>query len=171
MGKNKPFGQTKFGSFLKKAGAVALDKGGDILEITAMAATNPIGAVLKAKDMLLDSDSPGTDDLAAELEKNQANYMKELEMNYADRKDARDMYRGTDHEMADSIAGKIINWNLWILLALVAIQVLVIMFVEGQVAAVVTGVVGTITGALINERNTVVNFFFGSSKGSKDKDR
>jgi hypothetical protein len=73
--------------------------------------------------------------------------------------------------MADDIAEKIINWNLWLLLVLVIVQVLVIMFVDGQIAAVVTGVVGTITGALINERNTVVNFFFGSSKGSKDKDK
>ena len=57
------------------------------------------------------------------------------------------------------------------MLVLVGVQVLVILYVDGQVAAVVTGIVGTITGALINERNTVVNFFFGSSKGSKDKSK
>ena len=98
-------------------------------------------------------------------------YQKDLDRHLENTKDARAMYQNTDNETAYLIANKIIKENLWILLGLVLVQVAVVMFVHGQVAAVITGVVGTITGALINERNTVVNFFFGSSKGSKDKDQ
>lgn len=85
----------------------------------------------------------------------------------ADVADARKTYREADHAMADSIAKRVIDWNLVIIMALVAVQVLAVYFIESTIAAVVTGVIGTITGALINERSTVINFFFGSSKGGQ----
>lgn len=86
----------------------------------------------------------------------------------ADIQNAREMYKEADHGMADAIAKRVIDWNLIIIMALVGIQVLAVYYIESTIAAVVTGVIGTITGALINERSTVINFFFGSSKGGKD---
>lgn len=131
----------------------------------------PLGVVNSLVDKALEVVvEKGDGDAVAQLTSASTNYNQEYKDYLADIQDARAMYKETDHAMADGIAKKIIDWNLWILLVLVGIQVMVIMFVDGQVAAVVTGVVGTITGALINERNTVVNFFFGSSQGSKDKD-
>jgi hypothetical protein len=85
----------------------------------------------------------------------------------ADVQNARAMYKDS-HTMADEIARRVINWNLVIILFLVLLQVAAVYYIESTIAAVVTGVIGTITGALINERSTVVNFFFGSSKGSRD---
>ena len=148
----KKIKDTKIGAFLK-------DKAPDVLEVVGDLLPDS-GALGVAKN-LIKKVAPETSE---EFEAMESEFL-------ADIQDAREMYEKTGHEQADKIADKIINWNLLIILALVVIQVLVIMYVDGQVAAVITGIVGTVVGALINERNTVVNFFFGSSKGSKDKDK
>jgi hypothetical protein len=168
MEKNKKkFKDTAVFKAIKSIAPEVLDTVTDV----AAAVYPPLGVVNTLVDKALgvakDKDMPGG---AAILHAANEDYQKELELYYQDLASARDMYKEKS-DMADSVAKKIIDWNLWIMLALVIVQVLVIMFVDGQVAAVVTGVVGTITGALINERNTVVNFFFGSSMGSKDKDK
>ena len=154
----------KIGSFLKEKGLSGL---GDVMNVVDDVFP-PAGIITKIIDIASPDLSPEEHD---ELVAMNEDYLEELKIHTENTKDARAMYQNTDNEMADLIAGKIIKENLWLLLGLVIVQVLVVMFVEGQIAAVVTGVVGTITGALINERNTVVNFFFGSSKGSKDKDK
>lgn len=96
-------------------------------------------------------------------------YEEEYKAYLADVQDARDMYE-VKSDTADQIAKKIMNHNMLIVCVLVIFEIGVIAFVEGQVAAVITGIIGTITGALINERTTVVNFFYGSSQSSKDKE-
>lgn len=149
---------TKIGAFLKDKAPDVLGLVGDLLPDSGA-----IGIVKNVIDKIVPDDDEKFI-IKNELEATASEY-------FADVQDAREMYENTEHEQADKIAHNIINYNLWILLGLVVIQVIVIMYVEGQIAAVVTGVIGTITGALINERNTVVNFFFGSSKGSKDKDK
>lgn len=165
--KKKKFKDSKLFKTIKEVAPQVLDTVTDI----AADVYPPLGAVNELVDKALGvAQDEENEDAIYELQYERGEYMKELELYYADLDSARDMYKEKS-DMADSVAKKIIDWNLWILLALVVIQVLVIMFVDGQIAAVVTGVVGTITGALINERNTVVNFFFGSSQGSKDKDK
>jgi hypothetical protein len=165
--KRKKFKDSKLFKTIKEVAPQVLDTVTDI----AADVYPPLGAVNELVDKALGvAQDEENEDAMYELQYERGEYMKELELYYADLDSARDMYKEKS-DMADSVAKKIIDWNLWILLALVVIQVLVIMFVDGQIAAVVTGVVGTITGALINERNTVVNFFFGSSQGSKDKDK
>jgi hypothetical protein len=149
---------TKIGAFLKDKAPDVLDVVGDLL---------PDKGALGIVKNVIDKAVPDKKEALAlkkEISSMEREYLKDVQ-------DAREMYENTDHKQADKIADKIINWNLIIILALVIIQVLVIMYVDGQVAAVITGVVGTVIGALINERNTVVNFFFGSSQGSKDKDK
>jgi hypothetical protein len=42
---------------------------------------------------------------------------------------------------------------------------------EGEVIAIVSNFIGIAMGHLFNERQSVINFFFGSSRGSKLKDR
>lgn len=165
--KKKKFKDSKLFKTIKDVAPQVLDTVTDI----AADVYPPLGVVNNLVDKALGvAQEEENEDAIYELQYERGEYMKELELYYADLDSARDMYKEKS-DMADSVAKKIIDWNLWILLALVIIQVLVIMFVDGQIAAVVTGVVGTITGALINERNTVVNFFFGSSQGSKDKDK
>lgn len=146
----------------------------DVLDtVTDIAATvyPPLGVVNGLVDKALEvAKNKGNKNAVVQLSAASTGYNEEYKDYLADIQNARAMYKETDHEMADDIAGKIINWNLVIIMALVGVQVYVIISVDGQVAAVITGVVGTVVGSLINERNTVVNFFFGSSKGSKDKD-
>jgi len=170
MGKEKQkkkFKDSKLFQTIKNVAPEVLDTVTDI----AADVYPPLGVVNNLVDKALGvAKEKGDYDNIVNLEVHKEQYKQELELYYADLASARDMYKEKS-DMADDIAKKIINWNLWLLLVLVIVQVLVIMFVDGQIAAVVTGVVGTITGALINERNTVVNFFFGSSKGSKDKDK
>jgi len=141
--------------------------------VTDIAATvyPPLGIVNTLVDKALGV-AKGKGNSGAEKKLNEAkvDYDSELELYYEDLKSARDMYKSTDHAQADKIADNVIKFNLIIILLMVVIQVLVILYIDGQIAAVITGVVGTITGALLNERSTVINFFFGSSQGSKDKD-
>lgn len=163
----KKFKDTKLFATIKQVAPAALDT------ITDIAATvyPPLGVVNTLVDSALGiATEEGNADGITMLAKEQEGYSNELELYYADLANARDMYKNTDHKQADKIADSVMKYNLIIIIAMVAIQVYVIMNVEGQIAAVITGIVGTITGALINERSTVVNFFFGSSMGSKDKD-
>jgi hypothetical protein len=154
----KKLRDTKLGSMLKSKAPKVLNIVGDLL---------PDSGALGIIKNVIDEVIPDPMEAAA-LKREAAGLEREY---LADIKDARKMYSNTDHATADGIANKIINYNLIILIALLGIQVYVIMNVDGQVAAVITSAVGTMVGALINERNTVVNFFFGSSKGSKDKDK
>jgi hypothetical protein len=80
------------------------------------------------------------------------------------------MYKTTDHKMADKIADRVIMWNLPAIALLVGANVGVVSFVENPVIAVSVGnIIGASIAYLWNERSTVINFFFGSSQGSKDK--
>lgn len=167
MSEKKKFKDSALFGVIKSVAPQVLDGATDLVA-TAFPALAPLNNLVdKAIGIAKEK---GDHAAVAQLTESKEDYLKEMDMILEDKQSAREMYQNTDHNMADSIANKIINWNLWIMLILVAVQVLVIMYVDGQVAAVVTGIVGTITGALINERNTVVNFFYGSSKGSKDKD-
>jgi hypothetical protein len=109
--------------------------------------------------------------LAAELKNKIIDNEHELRVAYlADVNSARDMYKGSDHQMADKIADRVIIWNLPFIALLVGVNVGVISFVEDPIIAVSVGnIVGASIAYLWNERSTVINFFFGSSKGSKDK--
>lgn len=162
----KPFKDTKLFQTIKQVAPAALDV------VTDVAATvyPPLSIVDNLVDVALGQVGEGNVDDVKKIQEAKAEYSNELELYYKDLQSAREMYQNTDHKQADKIADNVIKYNLIIVLVMVCIQVLVIMYVEGQVAAVITGVVGTITGALLQERNTVINFFFGSSQGSKDKD-
>jgi hypothetical protein len=156
---------SKITSFLEDKGLNAVTGVLDVVDDIYPPASIVTNLIKKVKPELDVKDQEILDTLSAD-------YQTEFELHLANTQGARKMYMDSeDTATADFIANKIIKENLIILIALVAIQVGVLVFVEGQVAAVITGVVGTITGALIQERNTVVNFFFGSSMGSKQKDK
>ena len=154
----KKLKDTKIGAFLKDKAPDVLSLVGDLL---------PDAGGLGIVKNLIENKFTNADkreEMLTELNDLEMEYLKDVQ-------DAREMYEKTDHKMADEIADNIIRYNLIMIMAMVLIQVGVIMYVEGQIAAVITGVVGTVTGALLNERQQVVGFFFGSSKGSKDKDK
>ena len=87
-----------------------------------------------------------------------------------DKDSARKMYV-EEHDKADSIATKIIDWNLPVIGVLLGIEIACIIYMREypEVLAIISAAVGGVTQSLISERQTVVQFFFGSSMGSKKK--
>ena len=149
---------TKIGVFLK-------DKAPDVLALVG--GLLPDAGGLGIVKNLIENKFPNADkreEMLMQIESLELEYLKDVQ-------DAREMYEKTSHTKADDIASSVINFNLWIILGLVATMTLVIMYVDGQVAAVISGLIGTAIGNLFQERNTVIGFFFGSSQGSKDKDK
>ena len=77
----------------------------------------------------------------------------------------------TKNDMADKIALQVINRNLPIIAILVILNVgIVHLFKENAtLIAIASNVIGISIGNLFAERQAIVNFFFGSSLGSKQK--
>lgn len=78
----------------------------------------------------------------------------------------------TKNEMADNIASQIINRNLPIIAILVIMNVGLVYYMQDHASliAIASNIIGVAIGNLFNERQAIVNFFFGSSMGSKQKD-
>ena len=94
------------------------------------------------------------------------------QMDLENTKDARDMYKKTNHARADEIAEQVMRWNLPVIVALVIINIIVVQYIEGgALIAIASNFIGMAMKQLMSERQTVMNFFFGSSMGSKIKDK
>lgn len=92
-----------------------------------------------------------------------------------DRKSARESYK-VHHEQADKIAQMIMSINLPTILLLVVLNVVSVYVAEYYklptgVLAIISNLIGVVIGQLLAERQQVVGFFFGSSVGSKTKDK
>lgn len=92
------------------------------------------------------------------------------QMQLENTKSARDMYK-VNPEQASKVADSIMKYNLVIVFLLVIINVLAVIHLKDDAAilAIVSNFIGIVMMALIQERQSVVNFFFGSSMGSKNK--
>ena len=89
-----------------------------------------------------------------------------------DMKDARDSYK-THHEEADKVSRSIMSRNLPTVFALVIVNILCTYYFkdDGNIIAIVSNIIGIVIGQLLSERQSVVGFFFGSSLGSKIKNK
>lgn len=160
--------KTKFGKFLSRASS----KGLNVISAIGKAKDGDfIGAFEDVKKVL--SKDPQNDGLLSELIKKKSEFKSDYDKYLEDIKDARDMYTDTGHKMADQIAGKVINQNLPIIFSLIIINVLSVWLLKGQgeIIAIVSNFIGIAIGHLFNERQSIINFFFGSSRGSKDKSK
>jgi len=93
-------------------------------------------------------------------------------LNLENTKDARVMYKDTDHKQTDKIAESVMHNNLWMVAVALIVLVGVVNYVEdGALVAVISSVVGGVINGLMSERRDVINFHFGSSMGSKSKDK
>lgn len=95
------------------------------------------------------------------------------QMRYADVANARDMYKHY-HDMQDQVAMLIMRYNLWYVAGLVGTNVSIIIFTPQEYMAAVAGasnLIGMVVNSLLKERQDVVGFSFGSSTGSKMKDK
>jgi len=162
MGKYKDeHGESRVGKALRAIGKLdLLDK---IPNVLASAATgNWLGAVSAL--IQKDPDITAEQELAIE---------KAITLEYQDLADARAMYKSTTHDTTDKIADKIIKINLPMIIGLVLANIGAVLLLEGQgeIIAIVSNFIGIAIANLFSERQSVVNFFFGSSKGSKDKEK
>lgn len=74
-------------------------------------------------------------------------------------------------DMADIIAKQIIDRNLPLIGILVLVNVIILYFLQenASLIAIVSNLIGIAIGNLFSERQAIINFFFGSSLGSKLK--
>lgn len=150
---------TRVGNWLREIGrSDILDKA---INMVGNVAT---GDILGAVKTLIKKD----DGISPEQEKEA---YKLIELDYQDRAGAREMYK-VENEMADSIAKRVIVWNLWIVFIALVIEILVVIYMEDKtLIAIISSAIGGLTTALLQERQQVINFFFGSSIGSKNKEK
>jgi len=91
-------------------------------------------------------------------------------LNLENTQGARDAYK-IHNVQADKIAEKIMNYNIIVAFLLVIINVAsVVMLDDKTLIAIISSSTSGFAAGLMAERQNVVNFFFGSSMGSKQKD-
>lgn len=160
----KKFKDTGVGKFLKEKGPDILGGALELVgDITGRDVLENIGKKIKGSDELSAADKERALEL---LELDLEAYKVEVE----DRKSARSMY-SEKNSKADDIASKIIIWNLPVMGGLLAIEIACIIYMKShpEVLAIISAAVGGVIQSLISERLTVIQFFFGSSMGSKRK--
>lgn len=157
MGEHKErTGKTRVGKFLGTLGNVAPDIIALAGDLTSIGVLEKLGEAIKKDDGL----SPIEKESALDL----------LSLDISEMKNARDMYKNTDHKMADKIADRVITWNLWVVMVAILIEIVAVIYIDDKVLiAIISGAIGSVTTALLQERQQVINFFFGSSRGSKQK--
>jgi hypothetical protein len=150
---------TRVGNWLREIGR------SDILEkAISIVGDVATGDVLGAVKTLIDKDKGITPE-----QQEQAYNL--IELDYQDRASAREMYK-EENQMADIIAERVIFWNLWIVFLAIVIEILVVIYMQDKtLIAIISSAIGGLTTALLQERQQVINFFFGSSIGSKNKDK
>lgn len=177
---------------VKKVPSIAADVADVIIS------PNPVGAAVGKIGNLLRSQAEKDEQAKLallEFEKYEKEWEKEMyaleieayKTEVDDRRSARDKYINADRSSADEIGRKIINRNLTYIFILVMVQLVVSVatvflsnyIIEDKSIAVTLGTslgsvvgtaVGTVIGSLLQERNQVVSFHFGSSMGSRIKD-
>ena len=107
----------------------------------------------------------------AGLTQEEANeFFKLIELELKDMDSARKMYSSADNTTANFIAKRVINFNLWVVVLAIVIEILTVVYMTDKtLIAIISSAVGAFTTALLQERQQVINFFFGSSLGSKKK--
>ena len=97
-------------------------------------------------------------------------FIRLYELDLKDLAGARDMYKSTDHEVADFVAKRVINYNLWVVLVSIVLEVTSVIYIEDKVLiAIISGAVGSFATSLLQERQQVIGFFFGASRVSNQE--
>ena len=133
-------------------------------EVVAHLGTNP-DAVVKLKELEVTAKDLENQHLRKQVE--EANRTEETK-----RRMAHETYR-LKNDKQDRIAEQIIRWNLPVIFLLVCINIGLVYFLRDKeystLIAIASNIIGVVIGNLMNERQAIINFFFGSSMGSKEK--
>ena len=153
-------GKGRLGMFLK-------DKGPDLLKTILGVAGGLIPGASGVADTI--SGLIKGSDLPEDIKQEALDMWK---MDLEDIQNARKMYMSTDHEMADEVARKVISYNLWVAMGAIVIEIFSVIYIDDKILiAIISSAIASFTTALLQERQQVINFFFGSSRGSKDKQK
>ncbi len=168
----KKFGETGFGKFIKKIGGAIPALAGDILDIATSG--NPIGATIdKVKGIIMDKMDMGTpeekeaaSELMIELEKNRQDYELEIfELEVEDRASAR----SREVEMAKS-GRKSYTQNILAFIGVLGFfGCLAVLFFGPEMKGNQETILNILIGTLATINISIFAYYFGSSKGSKDK--
>ena len=146
----KPFKETKVGGFLAKVAPAILDVVGEScppLKIVQEIITN-------SKDLDEKNKLEAIELLSL--------YEEEMEFSLTNTQGARDNYTNAK-DTADLIAIKVINWNMILACLLVLVGIVSGLYLDNMIITVVNQIIGVVIGGLINERQTILNFYHGSS--------
>ena len=156
--------------------------------------TDSVVELAKTAGKVLGMDGePNPEDVIAHLENNPEAVvkLKELENeaikleNEHLRAQVREQHRHVEHkedtrhktyrvrsDQADKIADQVIKMNLPIIAILTIINIALVYYMQDKATliAIASNIIGVVIGKLLGERQSIINFFFGSSIGSKEKD-
>ncbi len=145
------------------------------IDILSASPENPLTEedLLALKDFELQSEEMILDYLNAQAERDQEMGLAVLE----DKQDARKMFVDSGGSLQSKIAEKVFSQSLIMICGLIVANVACVVVVSVEswgvppAAATAAGsLFGVALGNAWRERSTIVDFLFGSSQGSKDKD-
>jgi len=131
-------------------------------EVVAHLGTNP-EAVVKLKELEVTAKDLENQHLRKQVE--EINRTEE-----AKRGMSHETYR-LKNDKQDRIAEQVIKFNLPVIAVLLIANILIVYYIQNNATliAIVSNIIGMATANLFTERQAIINFFFGSSMGSKDK--
>lgn len=163
--KDGKFKNSKFGQFLSKAKDVIVDNGGDIVDIGYTLATQgPAAAIKKTIDTIGKDTSPMGKELLTELRREEQAFIKEMyELEIKD----RDSARTREIEVAKTGKADVMMYATGGTgLATFILMVLAVIYMpEQQENKLFVHLMGIVEGVTL----TIFAYYFGTSKGSKDK--
>jgi hypothetical protein len=158
----KPFNETKFGQFIKKAGQHVPD----VLDVGLNFIGGDIkGSLQSVKNIISGSDSPKASELLEELKLKQYHYLEEFRIEVDDRKNAR------EREKEYVKIGKRDYMQVFVsLMVFIPFVYMLIMLFSGEIPNNNKDLINILIGMVATSFVSIVAYYFGSSKGSRDKD-
>jgi len=164
----KAFKDTLFGKILGKAGDIVGDSAGIILKATV--GGNPMGAAQDLLKELSGSNNPKAKPILDEMNLKMAEI--ELEFSKVDLEETvaylGDIQNARQREISMANSGKS-DWFMYVVGMFVLVSLVGVVYVALFVEVKDENMFYFIAGNVFTMTMTVVGYFFGSSKGSKDK--
>ncbi|HQW94474.1 MAG TPA: hypothetical protein PLU58_01665 [Saprospiraceae bacterium] len=155
----KPFKDTKFFKFLSSKGLdTALDIGATVAP--------PLKVLDLAKDAIVNGTVLLSDADKKEFLTNYQDYLSELQMYYGEMANAREVYKSKS-EMTDRVALLVMRYNLPLIGLCLIMLAAATYYLESVILSLLSATIGSVITMLSGERLSVINFYFGSSIGSK----
>lgn len=152
----------------------AVSTGGTSLAVTGLRILGKelLGDENATEEQIVEAAEAATPEQLLAITKANNNFRLEMtKLQVQENNSAREMY-SKHNEQADAIADRITKWNVAYILGLVAVNCLIVYFLEENAAlvAAASNIIGLVIRDLLSQIQAVTGFYFGSSLGSKSKD-